>query len=611
MACSTDADSLPSIVPLPRDATFGGTAFSVPPTVAVVANDADERNVAAFLSATLRSRGIGAPVLASADAAAVRLSDRAHDARLGSEGYRLIVDQHGVEIDANSGAGLFYGAQTFEQLLPVERPVTTIGGARIVDWPEYRWRGIHLDVSRHFFPVPVVERYIDVAARYKLNVFHWHLTDDQGWRFPVARYPLLTSVGGCRAGTQVGGEDSKVSDSRRYCGAYTAADIRAVVSYARKRYVTILPEIEMPGHSVEALAAYPWLGCGPGPYRVRELWGVSPQIFCPTERTFAFIADVLHEVATLFPGTYVHIGGDEVPKDAWEVSAAVAVLRRREHLNSLDDVQGYFTRRVERIAHGYGRRIVGWDEIMAGGVSRSATVMAWHGTDVGAAAARRGNDVVMTPDGTLYLDAYQGNPDFEPLAIGGLTTPEMIYRYDPMPPGLSRRQQTHVLGAQANLWTEYVPTTSHLFYMLLPRELALAELCWTPRRLMRWPDFARRLGPQLQRLERDGTDFRLPLVTFELDGRGVAFGEQQVVANTITLAVSGPTATVRVRELAPGATIHVTTDGSLPSARSPIYSAPLDLPMPVGQTVWVAAVAVLPDGRTSAPSFLALEQAVP
>jgi hexosaminidase len=595
------------VIPLPREASRSPGVFALGNAVTIEALGEEERAIASLLAADLHGLHIAATIAATPTAtAAIRLLKRAGDPALGNEGYRLTVDDKGIAIAGNGGAGLFYGAQTLVQLASAAGPpANAVPHVRIVDRPQYRWRGIHLDVSRHFFPVPVVERYIDLAARYKLNVFHWHLTDDQGWRIEIKRYPNLASIGGCRAGTQVGGEGSTATDGRRYCGSYSQSQIRDVVEYARRRYVAILPEIEMPGHSVEALAAYPWLGCGSGGYRVRELWGVSADIFCPTERTFAFIDNVLGEVAALFPGAYLHIGGDEVPKDAWKSSPAVARLRRREHLRTYDDVQGYFTRRVEKIARTHRRSIVGWDEILDGGVSPQATVMSWRGTDGGVRAAKRGNDVVMSPDGPLYLDAYQGNADYEPLAIGGLATLKMVYDYDPLPKRLSPDAARHILGAQANLWTEYVPTDEQLFYMLLPRELALAELCWTPRDRMSWDGFTARLGGELRRLEAKGNRYRIPLVTFAVQAPGgVEFPEQQPVENNLDVSVPADSSTVVLRETVPDASIHYTLDGTTPKSNSPIYAAPLHLSLSEAHAVTVAAIAVLPSGRAGAPSFL-------
>jgi hexosaminidase len=623
LACSAHASAAdlpaaaPPVVPLPREMTVTGDDFAAGPILKIVAQDAAARDAAWFLVEFARDHHEGASVAVSNAALVgpgVRLVGGAHDAALGDEGYRLDVSAAGVTVAANTSAGLFYGVQTLEQLAssPDDPRGNRFTGVHIVDRPNYRWRGIHLDVSRHFFPVAVVERYIDLAARYKLNTFHWHLSDDQGWRLPIARYPRLTTAGGCRAGTQAGGPFSARTDAQRYCGSYTKSEVRQVVEFAARRHVTIVPEIEMPGHSVEALAAYPWLGCGRGPFAVRMLWGVSTEIFCPTERTFAFLDDVLRETAELFPGPYLHIGGDEVPKDAWEHSAAVAELMRREHLTTYDEVQGYFTRRVERIAAKYGKRIAGWDEIVAGDVSRGAVVMIWHGGDEAARAVRRGNDVVMTPGPPLYFDAYQGNPEFEPLAIGGLTALQRVYEYDPLPRGaLTPEQRAHVLGVQANLWTEYIPTPEQLFYMALPRELALAEVAWTPRARLAWDGFSQRIGPALARLETEGVGFRIPPPAFRLSGVPVEFPEQQNTANRESVEVRGTEATVELRQAIPGATIRYTLDGTAPTAASPAYTSSLRVPVAAGQHAVVSAIVVLHEGRRSAPAFLELTARTP
>ena len=599
------------VIPLPREMTPTNVEFApVQAHLIIEASNADERNVASFLVEFLHTRGVTAEVSAEQhDQPVIRLSTSLRDTSLGNEGYRLMVGTGGVDITANAGAGLFYGVQTLEQLASTRADgALMFPGIRIADWPEYRWRGIHLDVSRHFFPVPVVEQYIDLAARYKLNTFHWHLTDDQGWRIEIKRYPRLALVGGCRDGTQIGGEGDWHSDHKRYCGYYTQDQIRAVVAYAQRRYVTIVPEIEGPGHSVSAISAYPWLGCDGKQYPVRQFWGVSTQIMCPTERTFAFMDGVLGEVASLFPGPYVHVGGDEVPPDAWEASPFVSALMQRDRLADYGAVQGYFTRRVEEIARKHGRKIVGWDEILDGGVSQSATVMAWQSVNRGVLAAKRGNDVVTTPDGLLYFDAAQGNEDYEPLSIGGLLTLQMVYEFDPMPPGLTPDQARHVLGAQGNVWAEYIPTSSHLFYMLLPRELALAELCWTPRAQMSWDDFRYRVDGELARLGQEGVNFRIPDVTFTLNAAGVEYPEQQPVHNEVDVALPADSvATVDLHELMSSAQVHYTTDGSLPTNSSPLYAAPLNIAVRPAQ-IAITAIAILPDGRVSAPSFLRISR---
>ena len=600
LLCTTSANA--GVIPQPRQMTMLGGDFAVPSTVIIMATNRDERHVASFLDVYLAQHGVKATIsTVSIVTPAFRLSSSLDDPTIGPEGYRLEIAPGSVTIQANGGAGLYYGLQTLEQLAAPVRSLT-FPTASVVDWPRFAWRGIHLDVSRHFFPVSVVEQYIDLAARYKLNTFHWHLTDDQGWRIEIKKYPRLTSVGGCRAGSQVG-DDPNRTDGIPYCGYYTRDEIREVVEYASARYVTIVPEIEGPGHSVSAVSAYPWLGCDGKQYPVRETWGVSTQIMCPTERTFGFIDDVLGEVAALFPGPYIHIGGDEVPRDAWETSPFVTGLMKRGHLKDYDAVQGYFTRRVDQIAAKHHRRIVGWDEILDGGVSSRAVVMAWQGTDRGALAARRGNDVVISPDGQLYFDGAQGDQQYEPLSIGGFLSTEMVYDFDPIPTGLLPDQAQHVLGVQANLWTEYVPTADHLFYMLLPRELALAESAWTPRSQMNWSDFQTRLAAELVRFDAEGVPFRIPDVTFQLSGAAVGVSAQRFVPDQTDIVVGAWPMTVGIVDVAPGVRIHYTTDGSLATATSPVYTQPLSLT----RATIITAVAVMPDGRVSAPSFLRVE----
>ncbi|HXW77781.1 MAG TPA: family 20 glycosylhydrolase [Candidatus Eremiobacteraceae bacterium] len=589
------------LVPLPREITREAGAYPLVATLTVAENGLAEGATLTEFTKELQPYGIA--VESASGTASVTLS-RSDDAQLGDEGYTLDVDPDGgVAIKARGGAGFYYGFQTLAQLVIddglKQHALPTV---HIIDWPQYTWRGIHLDVSRHFFAVPVVERYIELASRYKLNVFHWDLTNDQGWRIQIQRYPKLTSVGSCRAGTQVGDPDSTATDGKRYCGYYTQAQIREVVAYAHAHFMTVVPAIDIPGHSDAAIAAYPWLSCGPGPHAVWEMWGESKDIMCPTPATFAFVDDVIGEMARLFPGPYIHIGGDEVPYDEWKASPVVARLMQAQHLTSYVAVQGYFTRKVEAIAAKHGKRVVGWDEILAGGVSKSAVIMEWHGAHIDA-APKHGNDAVVVPDGRLYFDADQGSEDFEPQGIGGLTDLEMVYSFDPMPQGLTQEQARHVLGAQGNVWSEYIPTEDHLFFMLFPRALALSELCWTPRDEMGWPDFTSRIGPELVRLEREGLHYRIPDVTFGVSGATIELPEQQAARNYDDVRMNGA-ATITLTEVAPDAVIRYTTDGTMPTRYSPAYVAPLVVAPAGSQPAIVSAIAVLPDGRTSAPSFL-------
>jgi hexosaminidase len=586
------ADAL-GIIPQPRSAKAYAATYELPRSVVISARSAGERNVADFARTFLRARGIAATVAASASGAQIAISALAYDPSLGREGYRLRVDAAGVRIAANSAAGAFYGLQTLEQLFSPGGG-NAIHQVDINDVPAYPYRGVHLDVGRHFFPVSFVERYIDIASRYKLNEFHWHLTEDQGWRIQIKRYPRLTTVASCRSGTMIG-HDFNSNDRVRYCGYYTQDQIREVVAYAQKRYVNVVPEIEMPGHSVEVLAAYPQLACKPGHYEVRTTWGVSDDIVCPSERTIAFYENVLQEVMALFPGPYIHTGGDEAPKEVWKHSPLVQSLMRKYHLPNEDAVQGWFDTRIERFLTAHGRRMIGWDEILGGNVSKSAIVMSWRGVTGGVIAATRGNDVIMTPDPTLYLDHPQGDSEYEPLNIGGdQTTLSDVYNFDPAIDALDPARQKHVLGAQANLWTEYIPTPQQAEYQLLPRLMALAELVWTPVEKKNYDSFVRRTSNQYARFEREGIQFRIP--------------EPIGLQKTDT---DGPHVTVKLKSPVPGAAMYYTTDGSLPTTASARYSAPFNLTLNPGQAIDVRVVTVLQSGRASAPASAIYERRMP
>ena len=427
------------------------------------------------------------------------------DAALGHEGYVLDVSREGVRMSAGDDAGEIYARTALRQLTRDGR----IACVRIEDAPRFRWRGLHLDVSRHFFPVDFVKRYIDLLATYRLNEFHWHLTDDQGWRIEIRRYPRLTEVGAWRRETRVGHErrDPRGFDATPHGGFYTQDQIREVVAYARERAVEVVPEIEMPGHSVAALAAYPELACGAPPAEVHTRWGIQEVVYCPTDATFGFLENVLGEVADLFPGRYIHIGGDEAPKARWRACADAQEVMRENGLKDEDELQSFFIRRIEKVVERFGRRLIGWDEILEGGLAPNATVMSWRGTDGGIAAARQGHDVVMCPQQDLYFDHYQGDPATEPLAIGGMTTLEDVYGYEPVPAELDPSDAAHVLGPQGCVWTEYMATASDVERMAFPRVLALAEIAWTPPGSKDLASFKRRLVTELRYLDRLGVRY--------------------------------------------------------------------------------------------------------
>ncbi len=434
------------------------------------------------------------------------------------EAYSLTVSENGVIIKAPHSSGLFYGIQTLRQLLPVQIEHTdpsmisryqkwVVPGVEIVDYPRFQYRGLHLDVARHFFPVEFVKRYIDLLATFKMNRFHWHLTEDQGWRIEIKKYPRLTEIGAWRDSTLIGNYGSGKYDGILHGGFYTQEEIKEVVQYAADRQVTIIPEIEMPGHSSAALAAYPELGCFDKEYHVTSTWGVFEDIYCPKEETFDFLEDVLDEVIELFPGTYIHIGGDEAPKKQWEESPIAQEVIKREGLKDEHELQSYFIHRIEKYLNSKGRQIIGWDEILEGGLAPQATVMSWRGEAGGIEAAKMGHDVIMTPGDTNYLDHYQDKWEEEPIAIGGLTTLEDVFNYEPIPDTLTAEEAKYVLGAQGNVWTEYMHTPSKVEYMAYPRAIALSEVLWSPVQHKNWDDFLARIQSVFTRLDIMGVNY--------------------------------------------------------------------------------------------------------
>jgi len=495
------------IIPRPAVMRQLNGAFVMGPS-AVISADPEAQAVAQWFAQQLRSEfGIAAEIVDGTPRP--RTFRFAIDESKPEEGYRLRIDPRGVVIMGRP-AGLFYGAQSVLQLASARsKSVFVLPAAEIEDQPRFRYRGLHLDTSRHMFPVEFLKRYLDWMARYKLNRFHWHLTDDQGWRIEIKQYPLLAEIASMRKETLVGhAPQSTTYDGKPYGGFYTQDQIRDVVAYARDRFITVIPEIEMPGHSLAALAAYPDLACTPGPFETATTWGVFTDVFCPKENTFQFLETVLTEVMDLFPSRYIHIGGDEVQKDRWKESPDAQALMRREGLKDEGELQSYFVRRMERFINAQGRRMIGWDEILEGGLAPDATVMSWRGEDGGVAAARQGHDVIMTPDKYLYFDHYQGDRNKEPLAIGGMLPLEKVYSYNPEPAALSVEEKKHILGAQANVWTEYLADSNQVEYMLFPRLFALAEVVWSPQAARKYPDFLQRVAPQLARLKRQGVNYR-------------------------------------------------------------------------------------------------------
>lgn len=589
------------VVPMPASVSALPGTYSVPHAVSIAAASPGERNVADFAVAFLRERGVSAVIVPPSSGANIRFSTPAHDDALSTEGYRLRVDGNGIAIDANGGAGLYYGLQTLEQLFPSSARDNTLQDIEITDKPVLHWRGMMLDVSRHFFDVPTVERYIDLAAHYKLNVFHWHLSDDQGWRVEIKRYPRLTEIGSCRDGTQIGHSALHIDD-RRYCGFYTQDQIREVVAYAAKRYVTIVPEIDMPGHSTAAIAAYPFLGCD-GKVTVSRTWGGSYPL-CPTEQAITFEENVLDELMQLFPGPYIHTGGDEVPFSHWKKSAFVHTLMQREHLSTYPQVQAYFERRIEQHIESKGRRMVGWDEILDGGISPNAVIMSWRGVRGGIVAAQHGNAAVMSPDGPLYFNSYQGDRELEPDAYPQFFPIQQVYDYNPLPSILTPQQSAHIIGVQGNIWAEYISSAPQLFYQALPRELALSEIGWVSPAQKDWDSFVARTGPQYLWLEQAGYNFRIPNPTFTVDGGALRFSNVLPGVQAIRAETSAPGITISIANEVPNGTVYYTSDGTEPDTHAKRYDAPLQLQLQPGGRIDITAIVVLPDGRKSTSSEL-------
>ncbi len=428
----------------------------------------------------------------------------------GAESYRLKVTPNFIQINAGAAAGIFYAMQTLYQLMPVEiygnklahKVKWQVPCVEIVDAPRFAYRGLHLDVSRHFFSINFIKKYLDAMAIHKLNTFHWHLTDDQGWRIEIKKYPKLTQVGSIRAQTLEGYYFSNPQkfDGKPYGGFYTQDEAREIVAYAAQRFITVIPEIEMPGHSEAALASYPFLSCNNDTtIRVATNWGIFKDVFCPRDTTFRFLENVLTEIMDIFPSKFIHIGGDECPKDRWKSCSDCQQLIQKLDLKDENGLQSYFIHRIENFLNAHGRSIIGWDEILDGGLAPNATVMSWRGTAGGVEAANAGHNVIMTPVTSCYLDHYQGDPSTEPLAIGGFLPISQVYAYEPIAPELAANDKKYVLGSQANVWTEYMPNSRQVEYMVFPRLAALSEVLWSGKNQRNWNDFRGRLLTQFER----------------------------------------------------------------------------------------------------------------
>lgn len=508
-----------NIIPAPVKSELKKGNFAISATTTIVLAGSNLEKSAAFLNNYLKEiYGIALPI-ATGKAAwknAIVLNFDRLDGKIPGA-YNLTVDKNKVYIGGDNEEGVFYGIQTLIQLLPVDKSATlSIPQCSVEDAPRFAYRGMMLDCGRHFFSVDFVKRYIDFIAMSKMNTFHWHLTDDQGWRIEIKKYPLLTQVGGCRNGTIIGHHPGTGNDFKQDCGYYTQEQVKDVVQYAADRYITIIPEIEMPGHASAAIAAYPQLSCFPnqattiypGTFwsgsvkgkEVQQTWGVFPDVFAPTDYTFNFLQDVLDEVMTLFPSKYIHVGGDECPKDYWKKSAFCQQLIKDKNLKDEHGLQSYFIGRMEQYLNSKGRQIIGWDEILEGGLAPNASVMSWRGEKGGIEAAKLHHTVVMTPTTYVYFNYSQAKTE-DSLTIGGYLPLEVVYNYEPLPKDLTPEEQQYIIGAQANLWTEYLPSPSKVEYMLFPRLAALSEVLWSAPQHKNWNDFKNRLPTQFKRYD--------------------------------------------------------------------------------------------------------------
>lgn len=591
------------IIPAPLSIIKKEGNFILDKTVVLISNGVENAKSADLLNAFIVSNGGFAlrevKSVAPGQKAIILTSKGAE--LMPKEGYNISISANQIKLQG-AGAGLFYAVQSLMQMMPEKKKdKITLPAVVINDEPRFKYRGVHLDVARHFFPVSFVKKYIDLLAMYKMNNFHWHLTEDQGWRIEIKKYPKLTSIGGSRNGTIIGNyPGTGGTDSETYKGYYTQEEVKQVVAYAASKYINIVPEIEMPGHASAAIAAYPELSCFPdrdtyindktpwaGPRngkQVQQTWGVFDDVFVPTENTFKFLENVLDEVIALFPSKYIHIGGDECPKEYWKQSPFCQQFIKDNNLKDEHGLQSYFIQRMEKYINGKGRSIIGWDEILEGGLAPNATVMSWRGEKGGIEAAQQNHDVIMTPgSGGMYFDHKQSTSPDEPLTIGGLSSYAKVYDYDPVPKELSSDQQKHILGVQANIWTEYIETPSKVEFMLLPRLLSLSEIAWTKLSNKDFKNFSEeRAALHLARLDKTNTNYWVPTP--------IGQAEKTQAGENFTIELKAPVL---------GAKIFYTLDNYRPSENATLYTDPFKINVPLGQKKILKTIVIAPSGKRS------------
>lgn len=570
----TFTESEISLIPQVQKMTLGESSFTFKKSTKLVVENVDQQVIASqFAQLIEKSAGWKLQVVVGGNEGSNQVYFKTEQ-MMGPEAYSLEVQKNRIEIKAAKPAGFFYATQTLRQLLPTEIESIQIQNSMewlvpvisISDNPGFKWRGFMLDVSRHFFPKEDVLRMIDNLALHKINTLHLHLVDDQGWRIEIKKYPKLTEVGGWRVDREDKPWNSRpkqeAGEKATYGGFYTQEDIKEMVAYAQSRFITIVPEIELPAHVTSALAAYPQYSCTGGPFTVLPggVWPIT-DIYCAgKDSTFLFLEDILTEVIDLFPSKYIHIGGDEATKTEWEKCPDCKKRIKAEGLKSVEELQSYFIKRIEKFVNAKGRILLGWDEILEGGLPEEATVMSWCGNAGGIEAANLGHDVVMTPNSHCYFDYYQGPMDQEPLAIGGSLPLSKVYSFNPVPEELSAEAAKHILGGQANLWTEYIPNLKHAEYMAFPRIAALSEVLWSPKEVRNWDDFSRRIQLFMKRYDQLGINYSKS--AYKVTAKSELNQEKKQLAVSLNGELSG-------------IEIHYTTDGSEPTTLSPIYTEPL------------------------------------
>lgn len=591
-SCGTEQEANYQVIPLPQEVSLTqGNPFKLNGNVLIAypENNALLQRNAEFLSEYIRQSTGYAPktkAIAAGEQVKNAITLGLDPDIANKEGYVLTTTPEGISINGQTENGVFYGIQTLRKSIPAEAKGATIliPAGEIKDEPRFSYRGMHLDVGRHFFPIKFIKKYIDLLALHNMNTFHWHLTEDQGWRIEIKKYPKLTEIGSQRSRTVIG-RNTQEYDNTPYGGFYTQEEAKEIVKYAQERYITVIPEVDLPGHMLAALAAYPEMGCTGGPYEVCPRWGVFEDVLCiGNDKTMQFLEDVMSEIIEIFPSEYVHIGGDEAPRDRWKECPKCQARIKAEGLKAdknhtaEDRLQSYCMTRIEKFLNSKGRRIIGWDEILEGDVAPNATVMSWRGASGGIKAAQMGHDVIMTPNTYCYFDYYQtADTKDEPLGIGGYVPIEKVYSLDPTF-DLNEEQKKHIIGAQANLWTEYIATTEHVEYMVLPRMAALAEVQWTQPEKKDFKDFTTRLASLMKFYQRDGFNYAKHVFDLKADFTpDVAKKAVVVTLNTID-----------------DAPIYYTLDGTEPTTASLKYIEPVV----ITETADFQAVVIRPEGKS-------------